>query len=310
MKNILKILLYTVAFALVTATSGAQSKTSPKRMGNQIPVTFDTPPSVALKEAVRYYPACPDTDVKLDVYYPKAAAKDGKKYPCILVIHGGGWRMGNEKKFAMFSAFVASNGYVVACISYRLLPEYQMEDCVEDCKRALFWLKKNAAEFGGDPQKIGVTGGSAGGQLSALLATSGDSDLFKNVFEDGIDSQVQACVAMAPVTDFNANEMQPRLKSHGENYTPELAARLAKISPINYVDKKSPPMLLLHSKGDKTVPVSQSEDMKAAYDKLGLKCETVYFDSSDHAFWNTKPQDPTRLQSWNLALEFFNKTLK
>ena len=126
-------------------------------MGNQIVVTFDKPWNVSLEEGVRFDPKCPDPDVKLDVYYPNDKFKGGKKpYPCILLIHGGGWSMGNEKKFAMMAAYMASKGYVVACISYRLWPEYDWDCALFDAKRALAWLKKNASRYFGDPEKIGV----------------------------------------------------------------------------------------------------------------------------------------------------------
>ena len=115
MKAIKKILFLAAAFAALSAYSS--DGRSPHRMGNQIVVTFDKPWNVSLEEGVRFDPKCPDPDVKLDVYYPNDKFKGGKKpYPCILLIHGGGWSMGNEKKFAMMAAYMASKGYVVACI--------------------------------------------------------------------------------------------------------------------------------------------------------------------------------------------------
>lgn len=281
----------------------AEKGTSPRRMGNQICTTFDRPPNVALEEGIHYYPDCADPDVKMDVYYPKAKAGEAaKQVPCVLVIHGGGWRMGNEKKWGMYSAFLASKGYVVACISYRLMPEYQMEDCVEDCKRALLYLRKNAAKWNGNPDKIGITGGSAGGHLSALVATSGGSGLFKEIFADGTSDKIQACVAMAPVMDLRPYVERWKLLGGEGN-----VERAWNLSPIKYVSKDSPPMMLLHSEREKGVPVAESESMIKAYADVGLKCEHIYYDSDIHAFWNTAIYDPFRLKSWEDSEKFFNK---
>ena len=186
-----KIILSIVLTLAISLSAMAEIKRSPNRMGNQLTVTFDCPWNVLCKEAIRYSPSCPDPDVKLDVYYPKNfKSPDYKPVPCLLMIHGGGWSMGNEKKFAMFAAYAASRGYVVACISYRLLPEFELEDCIEDCWLALKWLKQNAASFGGNPGKIGVIGGSAGGHLTAMLATAQESQICKKVFADGTDPSI------------------------------------------------------------------------------------------------------------------------
>ena len=283
----------------------ASGGTSPNRMGNQISVTFDKPRDVSLEEGVRFYPDCPDPDVKLDVYYPNEKFKGGKgPYPCVLAIHGGGWSMGNEKKFAMMSAFLASKGYVVACTTYRLRPEYSMEDCAYDAKKALWWLKKNAARFGGDPSRVGVTGGSAGGHLSALLAVSSGAGQWGEIFSGGVDDSVQAAVPMAPVTNLDTFSKW-RLFAGGNG-----RERARALSPIAYVGPKSPPMLILHSAKDSVVPVSESENMKAAYEKAGAQCDIILYDSADHAFWNAKIYDPLRLRSWSDIADFFDKTLK
>lgn len=293
------------AAAVSAACLGASDGTSPRRMGNQITVTFDRPSGVSLEEGVRFSPDCPDPDVKLDVYYPNEKFGGGRgPYPCVLAIHGGGWSMGDEKKFAMMSAFLASKGYVVACTTYRLRPEYAMEDCAYDVKKALWWLKKNAARFGGDPSKVGVTGGSAGGHLSALLAVSSGAGQWREIFSDGTDDAVQAAVPMAPVTDLDTFARWRLFPGGNEK------GRARALSPIAYVGLKSPPMLILHSGRDPVVPVSESENMKAAYGKAGAQCDIIFYDSSDHAFWNTKIYDPLRLRSWNDAANFFDKILK
>ena len=159
----LNVILYSCIVPLLCACAANPESGSGKcagRAGNQILVTFDKPGNVNLDEGIRYYPECPDPDVKLDVYYPDLPWGNYEqcKVPCLISIHGGGWSMGNEKKFAMMAAYMASKGYVVACISYRLWPEYDWDCALFDAKRALAWLKKNASRYFGDPEKIGVVG--------------------------------------------------------------------------------------------------------------------------------------------------------
>ena len=305
----LNVILYSCIVPLLCACAANPESGSGKcagRAGNQILVTFDKPGNVNLDEGIRYYPECPDPDVKLDVYYPDLPWGNYEKckVPCLIAIHGGGWSMGNEKKFAMMAAFLASKGYVVACTAYRLRPEYQMEDCAYDVKKALWWLKKNAEKYGGNPNRVGVTGGSAGGHLSALLAVSAGAPKWKEIFKDGFDDSVQAAVPMAPVTNLDTFARWKLFPGGNEKQ------RAKELSPMSYVGSKSAPMLILHSERDPVVPISESKNIKAAYEKAGAKCDIIFYDSDDHAFWNTKPYDPLRLRSWTDAADIFDKILK
>lgn len=305
----IKIKLFSSAFLAFVSIGlfAAPTPENPDRLGSQIYVTFDKPQNVSLKEGVCFNPNCPDPDVKLDVYYPNSRAKVSGPVPCILLIHGGGWSMGNEKKFAMMAATFASRGYVVACCTYRLLPKYKVEDCAEDAWTALKWLRENASKFGGDPSKIGVMGGSAGGHLAALLASACDSKICKKVFADGTDPRIQAAVPMAPVTDLSVSEIR-RFRLFGMG--PDANDRARELSPLYWVGKNTAPMRILHSEGDRTVPLSHSALMKDACDKSGVHCELITYPSNTHAFWNVSHDDAYRRKSWEDGLAFFDKILK
>lgn len=300
MKNILIFLALIFSFA---AAAKADDGRSPNRLGNQIYVTFDKPRNVDLKEGVRYSPNCPDPDVKLDLYYPNAKAGFKKPVPCILLIHGGGWAMANEKKFAMMAAEYASRGYVVASITYRLVPKYSMEDCASDVWMSLKWLKEHAAEFGGNPELIGAMGGSAGGHLTALLATAHNSRICKKIFSDGTSPKIQAAVPMAPPTDISKRKSRFSQTKDWEILGKEL-------SPINWVSKESAPMRILHAQSDPVVPLRESTNIKAAYDKAGAKCEIIAYPSKEHAFWNASHKGQYRFRSWEDGIAFFDQVLK
>jgi acetyl esterase/lipase len=103
---------------------------------------------------------------KLDLYLPKCA----KKFPVLMWIHGGAWSFGDRSWFGDVGRRFADEGIGAAIISYRLSPKVKHPAHIEDCARAFAWLRNHVAEFGGDPERLFVSGQSAGGHLSALLA--------------------------------------------------------------------------------------------------------------------------------------------
>jgi pectinesterase len=218
-----------------------------------------------------------DREVMLDLYLPKRPA--GEKIPCIVVIHGGGWRSGDKTRFAAQAAYFADKGFAAACIGYRLLPEVTFPAPVVDCKAAVRWVRANAAKYGIDPDRIGATGGSAGGHLTAMLATSsGVKELEGDGGNGGVSSRIQAAVAMATPAD-----MGQFAQRHGVE-----AASAALISPVTHVTKDSAPILLLHGTGDKLVPMGQSELLLEKYKQAGAAAELVKIEGGSHAFWNSE----------------------
>jgi acetyl esterase/lipase len=111
----------------------------------------------------------PDADPRkqrLDLYLPQGATK----FPVLMWIHGGAWSFGDRSWFGDVGRRFAEEGIGAAIISYRLSPKVKHPAHVEDCARAFAWLRDHIAEYGGDPERLFVSGQSAGGHLSALLA--------------------------------------------------------------------------------------------------------------------------------------------
>jgi acetyl esterase/lipase len=104
---------------------------------------------------------------KLDLFLPKGH----KDFPVLFFVHGGGWVMGDRKMYGRVGEVFAKNGVGTAVISYRLTPQVQHPGHVEDVARAFAWTHKNIGKYGGRADQIFVTGQSAGGHLTALLAT-------------------------------------------------------------------------------------------------------------------------------------------
>ena len=257
------------------------------------PVRRALPDSVKVERDI-VYAKQGDREVKLDLYLPKRPASG--KIPCIVVIHGGGWRSGDKTRFAAIAGALAEQGFAAACIGYRLLPEVEFPAPVLDCKAAVRWVRANAAKHGIDPDRLGAIGGSAGGHLVAMLGTSdGIARLEGDGGNAGVSSRVQAVVAMATPADMT--RMGERIK---------MDAELAKlISPVTHVTRNSAPMLLLHGTKDGLVPMAQSELLLEKYQKAGARADLVKIEGGAHAFWNLEQFD----QTMKLSLKFFREEL-
>jgi acetyl esterase/lipase len=235
-----------------------------------------------------------EREVKLDLYLPKEPVS--AKIPCIVVVHGGGWRSGDKNRFAHIAGKLAEEGFAAACIGYRLIPEVEFPAPVVDCKAAVRWVRANAAKHGIDPDRIGAIGGSAGAHLVAMLGTSDHvAKLEGEGGSLGVSSRVHAVVAMATPADMTQGRV-------GGTIGVELAQL---VSPVTHVSAKSAPILLLHGTRDTVVPMAQSELLLEKYRQVGAKAELVKIEDGAHAFWNGAQFDQTMV----LAVKFFRETL-
>jgi len=267
------------AVGLVTACVFNTSAQEPKKAKGKAADPEGQPLRRAVPDTVRVerdiaYAKNGEREVKLDLYLPKKPASE--KIPCIIVVHGGGWRSGDKSRFAPIAIKLAEEGFAAACIGYRLLPEVKFPAPVEDCKAAVRWVRANAAKHGIDPDRLGAIGGSAGGHLVAMLGTSHkEAKLEGNGGNQGVSSRVRAVVAMATPADMTRFAERSGLDK-------DLAAL---VSPVTHVDEDSAPTLLLHSEADRTVPLAQSELLLEKLKTAKVPCELVKLGTS-HAFWN------------------------
>lgn len=170
-----------------------------------------------------------------------------------------------------------------------MLPDVTIADAVHDTKAAVRWMRAEGKRYGIQTDAIGAIGGSAGGHLVALLATSYKvSKLEGSGGHNGVSSRLQAVVPMAPVVDFMTMS-QARQESGGGAVRTIFGndAEMARLlSPVTHLDRDSAPMLLMHSNGDKTVPIAQSQEMLERCRKAGVPAEMVTIDGAPHGFWN------------------------
>lgn len=253
------------------------------------------------------------TELKMDLYYPQAAAEPA---PVVIYIHGGGWSDGDKADGAGAHDIPAlvDAGFLVASVNYRLAPEYQFPAMIEDVSCAVRHLRARAVEYNLDPERIGAWGGSAGGHLAALLGTAEDG-LFAGSAEYGEESsRVQAVVDMFGPSDLTRDfegGAGSRLGSEVFGTSDLSSPALEEASPLTHVSADDPPFLILHGEDDRLVPLDQSQLLYDAMLAAGVPAELVVVKNAGHSF---KPEggrpEPGREEISRMIVEFFSRELK
>ena len=254
-----------------------------------------------------------DRAEKADLYLPETF-ETGKKYPGVVIIHGGGWT-GGDKAAAReinIGSTLAAQGYVCMSINYQLAKPGQptFPANIQEAKHAVRWLRRNAARFQLDTEHIGAIGGSAGGHLTALLAVTGPECGLDPAEDADVSCRIQAAVPLYPHcastwqggTPLQTYDNLPMFaKTHAE--APQL---WDSASPIKNVSRDDPPMLLLHGTADKTTPLEQSTRLREAAVAAGVPCELIVVEGAAHAFHLQPEQRDLR----PVVIEFFDRHLK
>jgi acetyl esterase/lipase len=229
---------------------------------------------------------------KLDLYLPPT----GSRWPLVVSIHGGAFRMGSKDGEAAATAgALVARGFAVAAINYRLSQHAIFPAQIEDCKAAVRWLRANASRYGYDPDRVASFGGSAGGHLAAMLGTAGDVKAFDVGANPGVSSRVQAVVDFFGPTDFlqmDAHRLNAQAMVHDTPDSPESQLvggpirdnpdKVARANPITYVTKDDPPFLIIHGDADLLVPHHQSVLLDAALRKAGVSVRFVTIPGGPH----------------------------
>ena len=199
---------------------------------------------------------------RLDVFHLRDKPEGS---PVLLQVHGGGWVIGNKDQQGQpLMTHLASLGWVCVAINYRLSPRATFPDHVVDVKRAIAWIRDHVAEYGGNPDFVIITGGSAGGHLCSLAALTPNDPEFQPGFED-CDTTVQAAVPFYGVYDFTNRDGVGRKDMRGflermvmKKKFDEDPDAFAKASPMDQVGPDAPPTFVIHGKNDTLVPVAQA----------------------------------------------------
>lgn len=267
----------------------------------------------------------------LDIFYPAS----GTQTPCptIIYTHGGGWAVGSKRAassggFAPLFRELLSEGFCIVSVDYRLYGKkntVRIRDCVIDAKDAVRYLVKNSQELAIDPEKLFSFGDSAGGQLAQMLLLSPSNTL------TGAEELAQVSYTLAAGLSwygpcdfedsqlFNHNDRAnfrdrfgPRIINKG--VSPEEKQRLYReMSPITYLTKESPPLLMIQGDQDTTIPVKHAYAMQKRAKELEALVEILIIKNAGHNWRKADPEvaiTPTRNDIIQASKKFFLEHLK
>jgi acetyl esterase/lipase len=258
----------------------------------------------------------------MDVYTPK----DNANGAAVVAVVSGGWISDNPFIVnAVVGNFVAEpvkRGYTVFAVFHGSQPKFTIPEIVGDLNRAVRYIRHHAADYHVDANRIGITGGSAGGHLSLMQGTAGDMGNAES--QDPVEresSRVQAVACLFPPTDFlnygnpdkyafasdgvlaafrsavDVRQMDNktlRLERPDESQQLELART---ISPIVHVSSDDPPTLIIHGDADVLVPIQQAEAIVVKLKEAGVRAELITRKGRGHDF-NGIEQDISDITDW------------
>lgn len=216
--------------------------------------------------------------LKLHVFLPNDW-NQGDRRPAAIFFFGGGWVSGSARQFYPQAKALADLGMVAISADYRTKNSHQTgpQQCVEDGKSAVRWVRRHAAQLGIDPDRLAVGGGSAGGHVAAA------STFCKGFNAEGEDTttstRANALLLFNPVLDNGPGEWgHQTVKDYWQH-----------ISAAHNVDKPAPPVLFMLGTKDRLIPVATAKRFAKTIQDAGGRCDLKLHEGADHAFFNRQP---------------------
>jgi acetyl esterase/lipase len=248
--------------------------------------------------------------LKMDLLRPVSTTPT----PAIVFVSGNGWRSVDKAALIPQLAPFAKAGYLVAAIEYRIIGEATFPEPLKDVKTAIRFLRANATRYNINPDRIGIWGNSAGGQLAAMAAVTGDMPEFGNDKWPGHSSAVQAVATWYGAFDLSTTTGQaPDSYLYVENAhmgfnvrDPANADKVRKANPQTYISPTTPPFMLVHGTDDPQVPFRQSEMMHDSLKAANIEATLIRVQGAGHSFGqvSSNPEVMSAMQA------FFDKQLK
>ncbi len=217
-------------------------------------------------------------DLYLYIFNPEGHDPAKDKRPAIVFFFGGGWNGGSTSQFQQHAAYLASRGMVAILADYRVASRQKTtpRECVADGKSAVRWIRKNATRLGIDANRIAAGGGSAGGHVAATTGIIKGLD--DPADDQTVSSKANALALYNPVYD---NSPEGYGYSRVKDYWKE-------ISPLQNIDKSSPPTIVFLGTKDNLIPVATGEKFKAKMQEAGVKSELHLYKDQPHGFFNER----------------------
>ena len=223
-----------------------------------------------------------------DVIKPKANANGA----AVIFMVSGGWISNYNPPQQTATRFkdLLDKGFTLIAVRHGGSPKYLIPEIVSDVRRAVRFIRYNAKQWGVDPNRLGVFGGSAGGHLALVLGTASDNG-DPNAKEDFMkeSDRVASVVAYFPPVDLRplARGLNPERTGGTLDRFPALNFEKEKApdySPIIHVSPDDPPTLLIHGDKDNLVPVNNSKVIHEAFQKNNVKTQLIIIEGAEHGF--------------------------
>src|ERR1051325_415663 len=246
------------------------------------------------------------TDLTLDVLQPAKTNGFG-----IALMVSGGWFSSHEAINPKYFGALLDRGYTVFAVVHGSQPKFTITEIIPDIHRAIRFIRHNAARWGVDANRLGITGGSAGGHLSLTMAVRGaKGDPNAKDVIDHESSEIQCVACFFPPTDF-LNYGQPGEDAVGvgtlKNFkaafgprsdTAEERQKLGReISPIYFIHSNQPPILILHGDADKLVPIYQAQQFVKRSEESGNTAKLIVREGKEHG-WGGMDKDMALFADW------------
>lgn len=228
-------------------------------------------------------------DLKMDIYRPDPAIATKA---AVVVLHGGAWIGGDKKDMKPLCEALAKQGLLAASVQYRLAPKTRWPGFYDDAQTAVRYLRENAAKLGIDRNRIGATGASAGGHLALLLGFTETRNRTSAEYARH-SSRVRAVFDIFGPTDmsrdypasydmlFHTILGKPKAQS---------SAEIKAASPVNFIDRLSSPVFIIHGTADPVVPVAQSKWLESKLKLNGTSVEARYISGMKHEIPSTNSE--------------------
>lgn len=271
------------------------------------------PENVEAHEAIVYSHPTEGRDLHLNIYRPG----NDKKYPALLMVHGGGWTSGDLTLQIPMAQQIAAKGYVTIPVEYRLSPECGYPAALYDVKTAVRWVRAHANEYNIDTTRIAISGCSSGGHLAMLTGTTNFQPTYEDLREyASYPSNVHAIINVDGISDFSTDELAATRESLAKGKTPSAIKWLGATyeenkdiwtaaSPVNHVTEHSVPVCFINS----SIPRFHGgrdeiiEKLKA----YNIYTEVHTIEDTPHPFWLLHPWFDTTV---DYMVSFLDKMFK